>query len=171
MIKVGQNAPDFELEGVKDGKFKKYSLKDYNDKWLVAFFYPLDFTFVCPTEIREFSEMYEKFKKAGADLVGISVDSVHSHKAWIEGKLGPIKFPLLSDFHKTMSQDYEVLKEDEGVAFRGTFLIDPKGIIRYVVVSDNDVGRSATETLRVIQALQTGKLCPAEWHPGEKTLN
>jgi alkyl hydroperoxide reductase subunit AhpC len=104
-------------------------------------------------------------------VVGVSVDSVHSHKAWVEGSLGKINFPLLSDFHKEMSREYDVLIEEEGVALRGTFIIDPKGIIKYVVVSDNDVGRSATETLRVVKALQTGKLCQAEWQPGQKTLN
>jgi alkyl hydroperoxide reductase subunit AhpC len=171
MIKVGQPAPEFLLEGAFNGKFKKYGLKDFKNKWLVVFFYPLDFTFICPTEIREFSTMYKDFQKAGAEVVGVSVDSVHSHKAWVEGSLGKINFPLLSDFHKEMSREYDVLIEEEGVALRGTFIIDPKGIIKYVVVSDNDVGRSATETLRVVKALQTGKLCQAEWQPGQKTLN
>lgn len=171
MIKIGQLAPDFELEGVKDGKFRTYALKDYKGKWLVVFFYPLDFTFVCPTEIREYSELYEKFKKEGAEILGVSVDSVHSHKAWVEDGLGPIKFPLLSDFKRTMSEDYEVLLEDEGIAGRGTFIIDPQGKVRHIVISDNDVGRSAHETLRVIQALKTGKLCPASWEKGKKTLN
>jgi len=96
---------------------------------------------------------------------------VHSHKAWVEGELGEINFPLLSDFHKKMSQDYDVLIEEEGVALRGTFIIDPEGNVRHLSVSDNDVGRSAKETLRIVKALQTGKLCPANWHEGEATLN
>ena len=171
MIKVGQEAPDFKLQGYADGKFKDYSLKDFKNKWLVIFFYPLDFTFVCPTEIREFSEHSSDFKKAGAAVVGVSVDSVYSHKAWVEGGLGKIKFPLLSDFQKRMSEDYEVLLEEEGIALRGTFIVDPKGKLLYMVISDNDVGRSVKETLRVLKALQTGKLCPVEWAPGKKTLN
>ncbi len=171
MVNVGTQAPDFELEGVKDGTFAKYALKNFKGKWLVIFFYPLDFTFVCPTEIREFSKHTSDFKKAKAEIVGVSVDSVHSHKAWIEHSLGKIHFPLLSDFHKTMSTDYGVLIPEEGVSLRGTFIVDPKGIIRHITISDNDVGRSVSETLRVVKALQTGRLCPVEWKPGEKTLS
>lgn len=171
MLKVGEEAPDFKLEGYIEGKFKEYNLKQYRGKWLVLFFYPLDFTFVCPTEIRQFSKKYAEFKKLRSEVLGVSVDSVHSHKAWVEGSLGKITFPLLSDFHKKMTRDYEILIEDEGVALRGTFIIDPYGKLRYTVVSDNDVGRSVEETLRVLQALQTGKLCPIEWTPGKKTLN
>jgi peroxiredoxin 2/4 len=170
MIKIGEQAPEFKLKGYFSGKFREYSLKDFKNKWLVVFFYPLDFTFVCPTEIKEFSEKYQAFKKLNAEVIGVSVDSEHSHKAWVEGPLGAITFPLLSDFHKRMTEDYEILKEDEGVAYRGTFIIDPYGKVRYMVVSDNDVGRSVGETLRVVAALQTGKLCPAEWKPGQKTL-
>ena len=171
MIKIGENVPDFKLKGYFNGKFKEYALKDYKNKWVVIFFYPLDFTFVCPTEIKEFSAKHASFKKLNAEVVGVSVDSEHSHKAWVEGPLGKINFPLLSDFHKRMSEDYEVLQEDEGTALRGTFIIDPYGKLRYMVVSDHDVGRSVDETLRVVSALQTGKLCPAEWKPGDKTLN
>lgn len=171
MLKLGEDAPGFKLEGYFGGKFKDYTLKQYRGKWLVIFFYPLDFTFVCPTEIRQFSKKYQDFKKLRAEVVGVSVDSVHSHKAWVDGPLGKITFPLLSDFHKKMTHDYEILKEDEGVAYRGTFIIDPYGKLRYMVVSDNDIGRSVEETLRVVQALQTGKLCPVEWTPGKKTLN
>ena len=171
MIKIGEYAPDFKLEGYANGKFKEYALKQYKNKWLALFFYPLDFTFVCPTEIRQFSKKYDEFKKLHADVLGISVDSVHSHKAWVEGALGKINFPLLSDFHKKMSRDYEVLDEDAGTSMRGTFIIDLHAKIRYLVVSDDDVGRSVDETLRVLAALQTGKLCPVEWTPGKKTLN
>lgn len=171
MVSVGKPAPDFELEGVEDGKFHTYKLSDYTGKWLVVFFYPLDFTFVCPTEIREFSEHAGSFKDCKCEIVGVSVDSVHSHKAWVEGSLGSINFPLLSDFHKRMSEAYGVLLEEEGVALRGTFIIDPEGNLRHFSVSDNDVGRSAKETLRIVKALQTGKLCPANWQEGEKTLN
>src|SRR3989338_6871951 len=171
MIHINEQAPDFRLEGYHNGKLKHFGLKDFKDKWLVVFFYPLDFTFVCPTEIREFSKRHKEFQKAGAEIVGVSVDSVHSHKAWVEGDLGKITYPLLSDFHKKMSRDYEVLDEEAGTAQRGTFIVDPVGKVRYIVISDDDVGRSVDETLRVVQALQTGKLCPVEWTPGKKTLN
>ena len=170
--KIGKNAPDFGLAGVLGGKYKMYSLKDYKNKWLVIFFYPLDFTFVCPTEIKEFSKQANEFKKINCEIVGVSVDSKESHKAWIERDFdGKLAFPLLSDFQRNMVSNYGVLKIDEGVAYRGTFIIDPKGIIRHITISDNEIGRSVEETLRVVKALQTGKLCPAEWHPGEKTLN
>ncbi|HEY4515317.1 MAG TPA: peroxiredoxin [Candidatus Paceibacterota bacterium] len=168
---IGRGAPDFSLEGVFGGKYKRYSLKDYKSKWLVIFFYPLDFTFVCPTEIREFSKRANEFKKVNCEIVGVSVDSKESHKAWIERDFGKLAFPLLSDFGRTMISNYGVLKSDEGVAYRGTFILDPKGVIRHITISDNDVGRSVEETLRVVKALQTGKLCPAEWHSGQKTLN
>jgi len=171
MINIGKGAPDFNLQGVMDGKFKDYSLGDYKGKWLVVFFYPLDFTFVCPTEIREFSTHNEEFEKLNTSVLGVSVDSVHSHKAWVAGDLGPLKFPLLSDFHKKMSRDYDVLLEEEGISLRGTFIIDPEGIVRHLTVSDNDVGRSVAETLRIVTALQTGKLCPVEWQSGQDTLN
>src|SRR3989344_2361787 len=131
MVKIGSPAPNFHLEGFSKGHFKKYELKDFKGKWLVVFFYPLDFTFVCPTEIREFSARYPEFKKLNAEVLGVSVDSVHSHKAWVEGSLGAINFPLLSDFHKKMARDYEVLLEDEGVALRATLLIDPYGKVQY----------------------------------------
>lgn len=170
MIKINGQAPDFKLKGYFNGKFKEYSLKEYKDKWLVVFFYPLDFTFVCPTEIKEFSKEYPEFKKLNAEVVGVSVDSEHSHKAWVEGELGKINFPLLSDFHRRMAEDYEVLEEESGKTHRGTYIIDPKGKVKYIVISEHDVGRSVEETLRVLKAFQTGKLCPAEWQPGEKTL-
>mgnify|MGYP001606045194 CR=1 FL=1 len=168
---IGKQAPDFSLEGIFEEKFSKYSLKDYKDKWLVVFFYPLDFTFVCPTEIKEFSKRSGEFKKINCEIVGVSVDSKHSHRKWLESDLGRLNFPLLADLRRDMTIAYGCLKEDDGVAYRATYIIDPKGIVRHVTISDNDVGRSVGETLRVVKALQTGKLCPVEWHEGEKTLN
>ncbi len=168
MIHVGKKAPDFNLEGIYDGEIKKYSLADYTGKWLVLFFYPKDFTFICPTEIKAFSQHAHDFNDEGAQILGVSVDSIDSHKKWVEsGELGEVHFPLVSDEGKTMTNEYGVMKEDEQVAFRGTFIIDPKGMVRYMLVSDNDVGRSVTETLRVIKALKMGNLCPVEWQPGE----
>src|SRR3989344_6768074 len=168
MIHIGKPAPNFNLEGIYKGEVKKYSLTDYKDKWLVLFFYPKDFTYICPTEIKAFSQHAHDFNDVGAEILGVSVDSIDSHKKWVEsGQLGEVNFPLISDEGKSMTNDYGVMKEDEQLAFRGTFIIDPDGMVRYMLVSDNDVGRSVTETLRVIKALQMGKLCPVEWQPGE----
>ena len=172
MVHVGKQAPAFNLDGIFNGVVKKYSLADYAGKWLVVFFYPKDFTFICPTEIKEFSRRNPEFNALTTEVVGVSVDSIDSHKRWVEsGELGTVNFPLISDDAKTMTNDYDVMKEDEGLSLRGTFIIDPKGVMRYMLVSDNDVGRSVSETLRVIEALQMGKLCPVEWSPGQPTLN
>ena len=169
MIQVGQPAPDFELEGVMGREFTKVSLSDYKGKWVVLFFYPLDFTFVCPTEIKEFTKRHKEIKALNGQVLGASVDSKYSHLAWVDD-IGEQAYPLLSDLTKDVSLDYEVLDEDQGFAQRGTFIIDPEGIVRWLVVSDANVGRSVEETIRVLKALQTGELCPVEWEPGEETL-
>jgi peroxiredoxin (alkyl hydroperoxide reductase subunit C) len=174
---VGRPAPSFTLEtATGDGKdFGAASLSDYRGKWLVFFFYPLDFTFVCPTEITALSDAYEVFKGLNAEVLGVSVDSKHSHKAWIntpknDNGLGQLNFPLAADITKQAARDYGVLIEEEGVALRGLFIIDPEGELKYQVVNHNDVGRSVEETLRVLQALQTGGLCPMNWKAGDKNL-
>jgi len=169
---VGKSAPDFKLNAVTgDGKdFVEVKLEDYKGKWLVLFFYPLDFTFVCPTEITGYSKHIEKFKAHGAEVVGVSVDSEHSHKAWINGDLGPINFPLASDMTKKVSDDYGILIEESGIALRGLFIINPDGVLQYSVVHDLNVGRSVDETLRVLQALKTGGLCPIDWEEGDALL-
>ncbi|MFC4103290.1 peroxiredoxin [Paenibacillus xanthanilyticus] len=174
---VGRPAPDFAMETVSgDGKtFGKASLNDYKGKWLVLFFYPLDFTFVCPTEITALSAAAEEFSKLDTEILGVSVDSIHSHRAWIntpvaDNGLGQLNFPLAADITKTVARDYGVLIEEEGVALRGLFIIDPEGELKYQVVNHNDVGRSVEETLRVLQALQSGGLCPMNWKPGDKHL-
>jgi len=169
---VGKSAPDFKLNAVTgDGKdFVEVKLEDYKGKWLVLFFYPLDFTFVCPTEITGYSKHIEKFKALGAEVVGVSVDSEHSHKAWINGDLGPINFPLASDMTKKVSEDYGILIEEAGIALRGLFIINPDGVLQYSVVHDLNVGRSVDETLRVLQALKTGGLCPIDWEEGDALL-
>ncbi|WP_243373294.1 peroxiredoxin [Geotalea sp. SG265] len=174
-VKVGQPAPDFTLDGVvgtDPGKeFAAISLSDYSGKWLVLFFYPGDFTFVCPTEIKGFNEALPRFNKLGADVVGVSVDSKYSHLAWIKrGDLGKLHYPLLADVRREAVERYGVLDETEGVAQRGLFIIDPKGILQYQVVHNMDVGRSVEETLRVLEALQSGALCPLGWKPGQKTI-
>lgn len=168
--KVGGKAPDFEEIAYVNGEMKKIRLSDYKGKWVVLFFYPLDFTFVCPTEIKGFSSAQKDFEKLGAVVIGASTDSAYSHKAWLQRDLPDVRFPILADTSHKVSIAYGVLKEDAGIANRGTFIIDPNGTLRYAVVSDLGVGRSIRETLRVLQALQTGELCPAEWSPGAKTL-
>jgi peroxiredoxin 2/4 len=175
---VGRPAPEFNMETAKgDGQgFGAASLSDYREKWLVFFFYPLDFTFVCPTEITALSEAAEEFKALNTEILGVSVDSIHSHKAWINtprelNGLGKINFPLASDITKNVARDYGVLMEEDGIALRGLFIIDPEGELKYQVVNHNNVGRSVEETLRVLQALQSGGLCPINWKPGDKNLN
>ncbi len=171
MLQVGSKAPEFTLESVMpDGTFKTLSLADYKGKWTVLFFYPLDFTFVCPTEITSFSKRITEFADLNATVVGASVDSVYSHRAWIESSLGKIEYPLLSDPTHLVSREYGVLLEDKGHTLRGTFIIDPEGVVRYHLVHAKSVGRSVDETLRVLKALQSGELCPVEWKPGENTL-
>ena len=172
---VGQPAPQFKAQAFFDGQMKEVSLSDYKGKWIVLFFYPLDFTFVCPTEILEFNSKADEFKKKNAQLLGVSIDSVFSHKAWCDlpkekGGIGKLNFPLIADLTKKISQDYGVLLEDTGIALRGTFIIDSDGKIRAATVHDLQVGRSVDETLRVLSAFQTGELCPVAWNPGEKTL-
>lgn len=169
---VGKKAPSFNMATVngEGTDFGRVRLEDYKGKWLVIFFYPLDFTFVWPTEIKGYSKVVDEFKKAGAELLGVSVDSEHSHKTWINGDLGKINFPLASDMTKKASEDYGVLVEDQGIALRGLFIIDPEGVIRYSVIHDLNVGRSVDETLRVLKALKTGGLCPIDWTEGEELL-
>lgn len=169
-IQVGQPAPDFELEAVVGKEFKQIKLSDYKGKWVVLYFYPLDFTFVCPTEIKGFSERHSEFVDAGAVVLGGSVDSQFSHLAWINHELGELNYPLFADITKEVSREYGVLKEDLGIALRGLFIINPEGVIQYQLVHDLSVGRSVDETLRVLKALQTGENCPVNWKPGEATL-
>ena len=170
-MKVGENIEDFEFEAYNPGKkgFVKGQLSDYDGQWKILFFYPLDFTFVCPTEIKGFANKMEDFEKEGAVIIGASTDSVHSHKAWFERDLPNVKFHVIGDTSRKIAEQFDVLQED-GTALRGTFIISPENILKYHVVSDNNVGRSVEETLRVLKALKTGGLCPVEWKPGQPTL-
>ncbi|GDX62882.1 thioredoxin peroxidase [Candidatus Saccharibacteria bacterium] len=173
MLKLNQPAPAFKQpayqKGIKDD-FTEISLEDYKGKWVILFFYPRDFTFVCPTEIEGFAKMNKDFEKLNTVVVAASTDSVFSHKAWFERDLKDVEFPILADTNHTLSRDYGVLNESDGTAERGTFIIDPDGNLRYVVISDGNVGRSVEETMRVVKALQTGGLCPVDWEPGEANL-
>lgn len=179
LAKVGKPAPDFTapvFDPADSSRFgHKVSLSDFKGKWLIFFWYPLDFTFVCPTEITALSDRADEFREIGAEILGASTDSVHSHKAWantprdkngIEG----LQYPIISDMTHTVARDYGVLIEEEGIALRGLFIIDPDGVLKYSTINSLNVGRSVDETLRILQALQTGGLCPSDWKPGQMTL-
>lgn len=177
IAKVGRPAPDFNLPSTKniDTLAENVSLADYNGKWLILLFYPLDFTFVCPTELTAFSDRIEELNGIGAEVIGISTDSVHSHRAWIktpreENGVSGLSYPLASDVGGRLAGRYNILVEEDNIALRGLFIINPEGILQYAVVHDLNIGRSVDETLRVLQGLQTGGLCAADWTPGEKNL-
>ncbi|MDF2724962.1 MAG: putative peroxiredoxin [Paenibacillus sp.] len=176
-LQMGQPAPFFDLPSTKNLETleERVKLEDYKGKWLMVFFWPYDFTFVCPTEIIAFSDHYDEFLDLDCEIVGVSVDSVYTHRAWINTPrdshgIGEIRYPLGGDVTRETAAAYGVLDPKEGVAHRGLFIIDPEGVLRYQVVTDMNVGRSVDETLRVLQALQAGGLCPANWKPGQKTL-
>lgn len=175
---VTSQAPDFEAEAVIGSEIKTIKLSDYKGKWVVLFFYPLDFTFVCPTEIIEYDAKLDEFKKIGAEVIGVSVDSVYTHLAWKQtprkqGGIGDIRYPLVADLTKKIASDYGVLTEG-GVALRGTFIIDPKGVVRQATINDLPVGRNIDEAIRLVKAFQYtdihGEVCPANWHEGDKTM-
>jgi len=177
-IIVGNQAPSFNLEAVLNGQFKKISLGDYKGNWLVLFFYPLDFTFICPTEILAFSDRLEEFHRLSAEVVGVSIDSEFSHLAWTErsrdqGGIEGLRYPLIADKNKTMVADYNVLTE-AGVALRGLFVIDPESVVQHATINNLSIGRSVDETLRILQAAQYvrehGEVCPANWQPGQEGM-
>ena len=178
-VLVTKQAPDFTAEAVlKDGSFAKLSLSQFKGKYVLLFFYPLDFTFVCPTEIIAFSERAKEFNDLGVEVIGVSVDSHFSHLAWRniprdQGGIGPIQYSLVADLDKQISRNYDVLVGD-AVALRGLFLIDKEGIVRHQVVNDLPLGRSVDEALRMVQALQffekNGEVCPADWKEGKRTI-
>jgi peroxiredoxin 2/4 len=178
---VGQPAPDFKVQAVMpDGDFEEVSLSKYKGKYVVLFFYPLDFTFVCPTEITAFSDRYSDFASRNTEILGVSVDSQYSHLAWINtdrksGGLGELKYPLLADLNKTLAEAYDVLIPGAGIALRGLFIIDPDGVVQYATVNNLNVGRSVDETLRILSAFQytrqnPDQVCPAGWQDGAATM-
>jgi len=178
-VLVTKEAPNFTAQAVMpDGSFQEVSLSDYRGKYVVLFFYPLDFTFVCPTEIIAFSDRVQQFSDLGVQVLGVSIDSHFTHLAWrntarTEGGLGQIDYPLVADLDKSISEAYDVLI-GMGVALRGLFLIDKEGTVRHQVVNDLPLGRSVDEALRVVKALQFveqhGEVCPADWHEGDDTI-
>lgn len=171
MLTVGQALPAFSGEALMpNGEFAPLKLADFQGKWLVLFFYPLDFTFVCPTEIQGFNRLYGEFEKANTVVLGASVDSVHCHKAWTEHGLGKLAFPLIGDLTRQLAQGCGILSP-EGFAQRATFIVNPEGVIESVTINSSNVGRSTEETLRTLQALQAGGLTPCDWHPGQSLLN
>lgn len=177
---VGKQAPEFKAKAVVGGRIiDDFSLKHYKDKHVVFFFYPLDFTFVCPTELHAFQEKLSEFEARNTEVVGCSIDSCYSHFAWAntpknKGGIQGVSYPLVSDLNKSIARDYDVLIEEEGIAYRGLFLIDRQGIVRHQVINDLPLGRSVDETLRILDALiyfeQHGEVCPANWQKGKMSM-
>jgi len=176
---VGQPAPAFKGDAAFKGEFKSISLADYKGKWLIFFFYPLDFTFVCPTEVTSLSDQLEEFHQRGAEVLGCSVDSKFSHQAWLnqprnQGGIQGTQYPILSDINKTIASDYGVLLEPAGIALRGLFLIDPDGVVQAAMVNNLPIGRSTAEVLRLLDAAQEAKkgvVCPMNYQKGKESIN
>ena len=177
MLSVGQSFPEFSLQAVvstdNDTAFQTVTNSDYAGKWKIVFFWPKDFTFVCPTEIAEFGRMEGEFADRDAQVLGVSIDSEYVHLAWRRDHpdLRDLPFPMLADIKRELSSALGVLDTHEGVAQRATYIVDPDGIIRFAMVTDLNVGRNVKEVLRVLDALQTDELCPCNWQKGEDTLN
>ena len=179
-VLVGKQAPSFKAKAIVKGQIvDTFSLEDLKGKYILFFFYPLDFTFVCPTELHAFQEKLADFKERNAEIIGCSIDSWFSHLAWLntpksKGGIEGVEYPLVSDIHKSIARSYNVLKEEEGIAYRGLFLIDKQGIIRHQLINDLPLGRSVDEALRMLDALiffeKNGEVCPANWHPGSKGM-
>lgn len=176
MINIGERFPAFSMTGVvsndtKDA-FKTIDDKSYPGKWLVIFFWPKDFTFICPTEIAEFGRLNNEFNSRNAQLLGASTDSGHVHLAWRKhtAELNNLPFPMLSDIKRDLTAELGILNKNEGVAERATFIVDPEGFIRFAMVNDANVGRNPQEVIRVLDALQTQELCPCNWQKGQETL-
>ncbi len=177
MIKINDKAPEFSTKAFVENRIKTINLDDYKGKWVVLFFYPADFTFVCPTELGELTDRYEELKNLNVEVLSVSTDTEFVHKAWHDTSdtIKKIDFPMLADPTGNISKQYEVYIDEEGLALRGTFIIDPDGILKAYEIHDNSIGRSAGELIRKIQAAQFvrehgGEACPANWHPGEKSL-
>jgi peroxiredoxin (alkyl hydroperoxide reductase subunit C) len=169
VLSLDEIAPSFRLEGVAGGRVSRVSLEDLRRGWAVIFFYPADFTFVCPTEMKAFQASLSEFRERGCDVVAIGVDDVESHRAWAE-ELGGIDFPILSDPTREVCGAWGVLSKENDRPWRATFVLAPGGRVAHVTVTPQNVGRSVEETLRIVSALQTGRLCPADWRPGQPSF-
>lgn len=174
---INKKVPDFKLEAYHENKIKKIKLSDYRKKWLILFFYPADFTFICPTELEEMTEYYPEFKKIGAEILSVSTDTVFVHKAWHNQSpsIKKIKFPMIADPSGALCKAMGTYIENEGLSLRASFIVDPRGYIKAYEICDNNIGRSADELLRKTKAAMfvakhTGQVCPASWRPGKKTL-
>ena len=177
MIKINQTIPDLELEAFHNGEIEKVKLSEHRGKWLILVFYPADFTFICPTELGEIADHYEEFKKLDAEVMSVSTDTAFVHKAWHDNSptIKKIKFPMLADPGGKLCREFGTYIEDEGLSLRGTFIINPDGILKAFEIHDNSIGRSAKELLRKLQAAKfvrehAGEVCPASWEPGKETL-
>jgi len=177
VLSINSPAPVFTAEAFHESQIKKISLKDYKGKWVILFFYPADFTFVCPTELGEMADKYEQFKKLGCEVLSVSTDTAFVHIAWHDSSetIKKIKFPMVADPSHEISIKYQTLIPEEGVALRGTFLINPEGILKAYEIHDNSIGRSSDELIRKLEAAKFveehgGEVCPANWKPGKKTL-
>lgn len=177
MALIGKEVSDFTVKAYVNGEFKDVSKADLLGKWSVFVFYPADFTFVCPTELSDLADLYEEFQKIGVEVYSVSTDTHFVHKAWHDASdtIKKIKFPMLADPTGKLSRDFEVYIEEEGVALRGSFIVNPEGKIVAYEVNDNSIGRDASELLRKVQAAQFvaahgDQVCPAKWRPGEETL-
>ena len=181
MTLIGKKAPDFTAKAVIKGSeiVNEFKLSDHQGKYVVLFFYPLDFTFVCPTELHAFQEKLSEFEKRNAQVIAVSADSHFSHLAWLntpksQGGIQGVEYPVVADFNKTIARDYDVLLEGAGVALRGLFLIDQAGVVHHATLNNLPLGRNVDEALRVLDALQYtekhGEVCPANWHQGEKSM-
>ena len=170
MVKVGERIPEITVEAVEKGEFTSLKLSDYRGKWTVLFFYSFDFSSVCSTEISAFSKKMQELSDLNTVVLGASADSVHSHKAWIEKEFPELSYPIIADPSHELSRLFGVLVEGKGFTYRGTFIIDPEGILRFASIGDIPIGRGVEETMRMLKALQSGKNCPADWTPGQQTL-
>ena len=171
MVKVLETAPNFKLKSTKgEIELSKIVSGDGSGRWVILFFYSGDFTSVCSTEVPEFARRLAEFRRLNAEVLGVSADSMYSHEAWLKELQPKIEYPLLSDFKKEVCRAYDILDDNTGEPLRGTFIIDPKGRIRFKMVIDPDLGQNVAEILRVLEALQTGKACPVNWMPGQATL-
>jgi len=174
---INSQLPEFKVQAYHNGEFKEVSDQDLKGKWSVLFFYPADFTFVCPTELGDMADKYEKFKEMGVEVYSVSTDTHFVHKAWHDASdtIKKIKYPMLGDPTGTLSRAFGVHIEEEGLAYRGTFVISPEGQVKLAEIHDNGIGRNADELLRKVQAAQfvashPGEVCPAKWQPGSDTL-